>query len=228
MFQWAGRMRHKIKLVLPLLSVALSTCTRGDTSTKALATSAPVEKTNEANDKPESSTTIPKATDEEPMTIERLCETARCRKNLTVELVQDDGTNFKKTYALVAPVVQNRLISVHAGETVLVEATTTADDQINYAFVEIIADPERTFTFKLDQHEKDGKVFMMLKSTNPLSRDVRLGMKMMPLSTGSIVPTSSCPVAAGKMTFEIWPNALFQILIDDIRFMQPDESHACN
>ena len=162
-----------------------------------------------------------------PRTLEELCETAPCRKNLRVDLLKSDGTRFTKTYPMMAPAVQHRLITIFAGETVLVEATVSKERPVDFKFVEKVTHPERTFSFNLKQVEEDGKDFMMLTSKNPFGHDIRLHLSMMLLSGDQIVKTSSCPVSAGLQTFEIWPDALFQILVHDIVFLEASDDHSC-
>lgn len=162
-----------------------------------------------------------------PVSLEKYCETAPCRKNLRVDLLKADGTRFDRTFPLMAPAVQNRLITVFAGETILVEATASQGGPTDYLVVDKVVHPERTLSFKLEQLNKDGKVLMMLNSKNPFSRDIRLHLSMMLLSNDKIAKTSSCPVSAGLQTFEIWPDAIFQILITDIVFLDPSDDYSC-
>lgn len=164
---------------------------------------------------------------EAPRTLEELCETVTCRKDVTVSLQEEDGSPFSKTYPLMPPAVQSGLISVLAGETVLIEATVTAERPTEFVQVASITHPERTLSFNLKQHIKDGKAFMMLTSKNPFSREMRFHVGMMILSHDSIVKTSSCPVAAGTESFEIWPDPLFQIVIEDIHFLKDGDNRDC-
>ncbi len=126
------------------------------------------------------------------------------------------------------PAVQNHLITVLPGETVLVEATISDHGPTEYARVDKVIHPERTLYFRLEQHRSPEATFMQLTSKPPFDRDIRLHLRMMLLANDRIVQTSSCPIPAGLQSFESWPDAIFQILVDDIEFIDKADDHACN
>lgn len=214
---------------LVLLCVLVTGACGGAASPPASSSAAiPSEESNTEEIASKESTAKPSNNGNEgPRTLEELCETVTCRKDVTVSLQQADGSPFSKTYPLIPPAVQSRLISVLAGETVLIEATATTERPTEFVQVASITHPERTLSFNLTQHIEDGKAFMMLTSKNPFSRDIRFHVGMMILSHDSIVKTSSCPVAAGQEAFEIWPEPLFQIVIEDIHFLKDDDNRGC-
>ena len=60
----------------------------------------------------------------------------------------------------------------------------------------------------------------MLVVTNPFDKRVKYHAGMMLPTGDKLLKTSSCPVlGGGRMAFESWPNAIFQLVLFDFRLL---------
>lgn len=62
---------------------------------------------------------------------------------------------------------------------------------------------------------------------NNSKQDIKYHLAMMPLTEENLFKTSSCPVPAGKMAYESWPHAIYQLLIPDIFIVDIKDQVVC-
>ena len=156
------------------------------------------------------------------------CETAMCRKNLTVKLKQNDWQYYERTFELLPPAVQGEMINIYAGEKIFIEADFNADQPENFKQVLENKNPEKTIVFDLKQATDTGDgIGMMLTVSNPFSRPLHYKMGMMPLDKEDLYKTSSCPVIAGGSIYEHWPHPIFQIVIARLYFLKDGDQLEC-
>lgn len=171
--------------------------------------------------------TVSGATPEEPASevdpVAGMCKLAQCRYDVRVTLRGEGGEVFDSTFEAL-PVVQPAGVAVYAGQTVLFEAEVEDRRLTNLRLVERMENPERTLTAKLVQSENGG---MMLTTTNPFGKPLRMRMGMMPLALDRLVATSSCPVIAGGSSHELWSFPIFQVFLADLRLMEDHEPMEC-
>jgi len=160
----------------------------------------------------------------EPEELEKACLKMACRRDVHVELQRDDGSVFKKTYALLPPAVQPFGVSVIAGQTVHIEAEVEGDRLTKLTAVDKIAAPAKTITASLEQVDGKG---MMLVVTNPFSKTLKFNMGMMSLGSERLLKTSSCPIVPGGKIYEMWPSPIFQIVLANARLLEPDANPGC-
>jgi hypothetical protein len=165
----------------------------------------------------------PTASERKPVSPDEVCAVAQCGYGIRVELKQKDGSAFSQVYDAL-PVVQEAGVSVYGGNSVQFEAEVVDGVLTNLRLVKEVLHPERTVTAKLEQGD-DGH--MMLVTTNPFDKPLRIRMGVMPLSHDRLVRTSSCPVMSKGSSFEMWPYPIFQVFLGDMRLMKPDESMVC-
>lgn len=154
---------------------------------------------------------------------DELCAVAQCAHDVHIVIRRKDGSTFDKTFP-VLPVVQQSMVSIYPGMTVNFEADLDGDRLVNLKLVKEIANPAKTITAKLSQDEKVG---MMLSTSNPFDKDLRIRMGMMLLDGEDLLRTSSCPVVAGGGGYELWPYPLFQVIFADMRLIEHTDTVLC-
>ncbi len=159
-------------------------------------------------------------------TTEEMCRETVCQHDVHVVLRQKDGAMFDRTFDVMPGVVQPHWLVILAGQTLYIEADRSDDRLTDFRVVESVTHPEKTLTVTLQQSD-DGS--MLLKVTNPFSQSLKFKMGMMPLDSDKLLKTSSCPVMAGGSSFESWPEPIFQVVLANARFIDPDKAQlACD
>jgi hypothetical protein len=156
-----------------------------------------------------------------PDEVRKMCETMLCRQSKVVRLKLDNGKLFEKKFEAPWPIADKGWVSVFPDETVFVEAEVSGDHLTNFRAVKVNDHPEKTLEFELSQEAESPA--MTLVVTNPFKRTVKYHATMM-LPTGEkLLKTSTCPVmGGGRMAFESWPNAIFQLVLFDFRLLDED------
>jgi hypothetical protein len=85
--------------------------------------------------------------------------------------------------------------------------------------------PEQTFSLKFSQLGEG--IDMMLAITNPFDERFKYQALMVLPQDGNVYEPSSCPVLPGISSFEMWPQPIFQLIIADMKFMEPTDSIVC-
>jgi len=68
---------------------------------------------------------------------------------------------------------------------------------------------------------------MLLRVESTFDTPLKFDLHMMALDTDAILYTSSCPVHPGRITYEHWPHAIFQLFVSDFRIVQGEDSSVC-
>ena len=152
-----------------------------------------------------------------------MCKHVGCAFDVHVILKQKDGSTYDKTLRTV-PVVQPNGVSVYAGQSVLFEADVQGNQLANLKLVKTIEHPEKTLSASLEQ---DSDNSMRLTLHNPFNRNLKIAMGIMPLDHVNLLKTSSCPVLAGKIGFELWPYPIFQVWLGDMQLLKESSEMAC-
>ena len=175
-----------------------------------------------------SSATEPAALSKATPNLEEACKTVYtdCRANYTVQFRLKDGSEYKQTFALTYPPVQNdTFVTIFPGESLRLEATVEGDRITKLKPATPTADPARTISLELKQ--MDGKAGMMLLMTNPFPQPLKYRAGIHVPDLDGLRKTSSCSVLAGKSGFESWPYPLFEMVLTDFRLL-PDEQMVCD
>lgn len=150
-----------------------------------------------------------------PEELRKLCETILCREPGVVRLTLDSGKPFETNFDLPVPITQHGWISIFPGETIYVEAQAHGDRLTNFRAVKANDHPEKTLTFEFSQKVGPPNM-MMLVVTNPFKKSLKYHASMMLPTSDKLHKISSCPVLGdGRMAFESWPNAIFQLVLFD-------------
>ena len=152
-----------------------------------------------------------------------MCEKVMCQYNVRVILKNKDGALYDKTFESM-PVVQDEGVLVIAGQTVYFEADIKNDFLTNLKLVNVVSNPQKTVTAKLEQMEDGG---MMLSLKNPFDKHLRIKMGIMPLDKEELYATSSCPVIANGGSYEMWPYPIFQVWLGAPRLLSENENMGC-
>jgi hypothetical protein len=163
--------------------------------------------------------TPPKTEPASAAEIEEVCKEVLCRDPVPVRLKLPDG----KTFEMAAPpapmpIVSGGLITVLAGERVLVEADVKDGRLTNLVAVRELTHPERTLILDLKQEPSIGdgtEMTLKIQSGFPGIFKYRLGM-MRPADQYPRA-TSSCALRQNKPVYEHWPYPIFQIVAASFR-----------
>ncbi len=168
---------------------------------------------------------IVKTLAEADTTLIEFCKENNCRKDNSFKLIRANKSVFDYSSELDPPAIQGEYITIFPGETLYIEAEETDTKPINFVQVKEISNPSKTIIFRFWQ-ELDAKTpRMMLEVTNPFSKPLRYNLFMMDTFKYNLYKTSSCPVS-GKI-FEMWGDTIFQLLFENLRFVQEGESMSC-
>ena len=158
-----------------------------------------------------------------------LCQTVLkgCRRNMTVQFRQADGSEYRKFFDVMYPPVQNRtLVTVFVGETLRLKATVS-DDRISE--LALAADTDSASSvIEISLKQMPDKPDMMLVIRNPFDRLLKYKAAMQVPPANDPMATSTCPVLPGKLGIETWPHPVFQVLLSDFHFLPSLESTTCD
>lgn len=158
--------------------------------------------------------------------IEDLCKTLwkDCRHDVTVQFRQPDGSEYKKTFPLTPPPVQNRTqLNIFVGETLRLAAKVDGDRIVELSTASPKDDASHVIEFSLSQ--QPGQSGMMLAIKNPFDRLLKYKANIVVPPQNNPMPTSVCPVIAGKMGIEMWPYPVFQALLSDFSLVPPTQEN---
>ena len=143
--------------------------------------------------------------------LQEACKTVltNCRHDLTVQFRQLDGTEYRKTFDLTYPPVQNKtLVTIFPGETLHLQATVDGDRISDLLLVPVVEDASRTIELTLSQMPDTPD--MMLTVTNPFGRWLKYQAAIQIPPQSDLIKRSSCAVQGGKQGIEMWPYPVFQ------------------
>lgn len=158
---------------------------------------------------PAASMASPQYLDAQRASEEEMCRVQACQHDLHVSLRAKDGSLYDRTFPVFPAIVQPYGIVVAAGQTVHVEAEVSQGALVHLVAVDEVAHPDRTITASLTQTSNG----MMLSVSNPFAGRLKFAMGIMPLDQQQLFKTSSCPIEAGKRSFELWPYPIFQVVL---------------
>ena len=156
------------------------------------------------------------------------CKTVKCRGPVTIQLKKQDGSTWEFKLDNAQPVVQNiggETISIFPGEEIYIEYDEAAGGPMNFRNVTTITNPERTLIFSFSQEPNSGT--MILRHENKSNRNIKFTLGMMLPDSGDIYKTSSCPMMAGLVVYESWPQPIFQLIMADFRWVKETDTE-CN
>ena len=137
------------------------------------------------------------------------------------------GKSFDFTAPAPTPIVAGSLITVMAGEKVMVEGTVKSGAIVDLVAVKEIAHPARTLVFELKQDPTiDDGTTMVLTVKSPFPGVVKYRLGMMPPDAEKLFKTSCCPLSQGHEVFESWPHPIFQLAATDFRVVDPKSPDA--
>jgi len=152
-----------------------------------------------------------------------MCTFSPCQKDVQVSLKLDDGSRFERRYPLLPGAVQPRSLNVVAGQTLYIEAELENGRLVRYRQVTAINSPGKTIVLRLWQEDNG----MILSVKNPFGETIKFDMAIMPMREEDLFKTSSCPVIAHGESYEMWPEALFQVVLMGGRTQGASHSMAC-
>ena len=157
---------------------------------------------------------------------EEVCVEVACRPATEVILALGQGEMGRINVA-TNPYVYEGVVSIIAGETIHVEATSLGGTLTDLRFVTAVANEERTITLKFEQRIGIG---MLLTVTHPFSKPMKYSAGIHRPGYEEFHQTSICPVPREGGSWEHWPEPLVQLLLYDFRFVDENDPDAmiCN
>lgn len=155
---------------------------------------------------------------------EKLCPNGDCRGSFSIRLIKEDGSVYEQNFEYLYPVIQSNGITLFPGEYVEISGTFENGQLTNIHTITEKSSESPLITFKFWQEKAN---MMMLEVNNNSEHDIKYHLAMMPLTEESLFKTSSCPVLAGKFSFETWPHQIYQLLIHEIFIVDIGKETTC-
>jgi hypothetical protein len=158
----------------------------------------------------------------------KYCETAPCKRNVTVRLLRKDGTVYEQHSDLLPPAIQGGLAVIHPGETLRMSPVFDGDEFTGWRPAPDDAPVDlQVVTVHLQQNE--GEVGMMATISTNTGPGLKLTVGMFLLDGPEHpVKTSTCPLMPGPFSvYETWPHPIYSLLIGKARRLRKDEQVAC-
>lgn len=148
-----------------------------------------------------------------------------CRENVEFTLVLDEAGN-RETFRFdrMPPPLQQDIITLLPGETLYV--TGRFEDGVlghRRGSYEPFDEPHLKFAFS----QSDGEPNMLLIVTSTFDVPLKYRLVMMPPDSGDLYKTSTCPVIANGGAYEMWPHAIFQLMVLEVRAMEDSDRMVC-
>jgi len=114
------------------------------------------------------------------------------------------------------------------GETINLLGRVEGDQITDLRVSELAAQPKNGihFQFWQDTSMSNGSD-MLLRVVSTFDRPVKFDLGMMTFESDEILPTSSCPVYPGRTVLEHWPHAIFQLFVNNFRFIEESDTSVC-
>jgi hypothetical protein len=157
------------------------------------------------------------------------CRDVECRSGVTIELVTDDGGAYESYFEAWPPIIdQNGIVNILPNDEIHLIGEVDDENRVAVRVSESGAQPRNGISLKFWQETSmSAGSDMMLRVNSTFDRPVKFNLHMMPLGSGEIEYTSSCPVPPGVSSFEHWPYAIFQLLASDFRLLEASNELTC-
>ena len=190
----------------------------------------------------------------DPMTRARdlaeACARAVCRTELKpIRLRDNDGGEFEYPTEPF-PYADGGNVSLFAGEAILIDFAADRSTVEDPHFVRVIervdtanvrgyggatasasrTDPDERHTMSFEFRQEAGKPDMTLLVRSDLTFTVKFdALIWLPTRNGvQVTRTSMCPVFAGTLGHELWPQPIIMIALANFRVVEPGDTVACN
>jgi len=114
------------------------------------------------------------------------------------------------------------------GETINLLGRVEGDQITDLRVSELAAQPKNGihFQFWQDTSMSNGSD-MLLRVVSTFDRPVKFDLGVMTFESDEVLPTSSCPVYPGRTVPEHWPHAIFQLFVNNFRFIEESDTSVC-
>jgi hypothetical protein len=155
-----------------------------------------------------------------------LCQKVLCRAPTTVRVLLKDRTIMEVPFEDVSPIVlPNGWVTILPGEEVHITFDVDGDVLRNPRAVRRSAESQPTVSFRFSQDPETGDTSLVVSST--VNRMIKFDLGMMLPDSERVRKTSSCPVLAGKQSYEHWPYPIFQLVAARFRVLPPSGAMKC-
>jgi len=158
-----------------------------------------------------------------PRNLEEACARWKCRAPSRVELATPKGrlvvTEGRTVYS------DGEVARILAGESFAITGDVQGDRLVNLRVAGDNAEKD-VLLLKFEQRPLGNEPAMILTVTNRFPRNVKYRASMQTPERKGFYKTSSCPVMAGRQTFEMWPHPIISLMLREVHFI--DGRAACN
>lgn len=144
---------------------------------------------------------------------EAICKNVPCRPAKTIKL-KISKTEIAEFDFPKGPFVADGFINVLVGEELNVEFEDEGNNLAKARYVDKIAVPEKTVTFKLEQTDEG----TILSVKNPFAQNIIYDCLIQHYKAKGLEQTSIMPVPKGLLGIELWPYPITQVVIKNVRF----------
>ena len=140
------------------------------------------------------------------------------RTSYKLTLPIKSGVVYEQHIEASAYVLPDNTIQLYPGETVYIEVTEQNGIIKNLKAVPGIITPANTITLRFMQNTKNGEhESMMLSVNNPFTKKLIYNSKIYPIKIKKWVDTDIYPVEAGMGGYEMWPDVIATIGLNNFR-----------
>jgi hypothetical protein len=142
------------------------------------------------------------------------------RDSSVLAMPVDDGSFFESRIPASPFIVGPKILQLFPGETVFIEIEQSNGIITDIKSVKENKNPDKTLEISFIQNAEGKKHSnMTLKLKNPFKKDLSYEATIRLMKTGKWVKTSIIPVKAGLMGFEIWPDVIISIALNEWKFL---------
>ena len=164
----------------------------------------------------------------EQPTAAEACALTACRPPRTVTLVLDGGEREMRQELPPFPYVYQEVVYVVPGDDFRITGEVKGDRLVGLRVVREGEQVPLSLRIRFEQEvESPSTQRMVLALDSSLPRALAYRVSMLQAETAGFQPTRSCPVPAGKSSYESWPQALRTLVLEDLRFVEPGATPDC-
>jgi hypothetical protein len=141
------------------------------------------------------------------------------RSSFNLKLSIDENNYWEWTVPQSQYILDGKYIQFYTGETLFIEADIINDKIIKLTVVKEIINENKTIIINVSQITKEENErihnFMMLTIKNPFDNDIDYKADVYLLQYNRWINTSTIPVRAGLLSYEMWSDIISTIVLYD-------------
>ncbi len=153
--------------------------------------------------------------------IDKSCDRIRCYQPGSFPVTLNDGSEATFELKVAVPIVKGDVVSMLPGTTVFVSGSVVEGKLVNLRVVEKPTELKDVLQIRMWQEPGMADTFLVV--TNYFHDVVKYRAAMLFPQADEFHSTSSCAVLGdGRVGYEHWPHAIFQLVLADFVFRSAD------